>query len=96
MITFEDISKKFDGKTISSIESIAKSHDIKSAYNRKEFILTLYYLERTNRYKETTAYKNETFKQYISDKYKLSYPTYNKERFASLPPRKRLKNTESV
>jgi len=82
MITFEEISKKYDGKSLFSIEAAAKTYSKKADYNRKEFILSLYYLERTNRYKENPIYRDDTFKRYINDLFNLSYSTFQKERFA--------------
>jgi len=82
MITFEEIAQKYDGKSITTIESMIKTSSDKHSYHRKEFILALFYLERTNKYKENKTYKDETFKRYISDMFNLSYSGYNKERFA--------------
>jgi hypothetical protein len=82
MITFEEIAQKYDGKSITTIETMIKTSADKHSYHRKEFILALFYLERTNKYKENKTYKDETFKRYISDMFNLSYSGYNKERFA--------------
>lgn len=77
----EELKKKYDGKAIAEIESGCKKLVEKSVDNRKEFILGLYYLERTKRFKENKIYANSTFESYIRTMYNLRYNTYNKERF---------------
>ena len=73
---------KYDAKNIVEIEAECTGHIDKYAKNRMNFILTLYYLDRTNRYKDNPIYKNSTFESYIKSKFNLRYSTYDKERFA--------------
>jgi hypothetical protein len=78
----DTLKKQYDGQKINDIEStVTRYHDL-SAANRKDFILGLYYLDRTKRYKENKVYKNATFEKYIGNLYSLKRATYDKERFA--------------
>jgi len=77
----EELKKKYDGKPITEIETGCKKLAEKSSSNRKDFILGLYYLERTKRFKENPVYVHSTFEVYIRATYNLRYTTYNKERF---------------
>lgn len=81
-MTLEELKAKYDTEQISEIE-LSCQNNIKSiGENRKEFILKLYYLERTKRFKENKIYANSSFSIYINNVFNLRYSTYNKERFA--------------
>jgi hypothetical protein len=78
----DTLKKQYDGQKINDIEStVTMYHDL-SAANRKDFILGLYYLDRTKRFKENKVYRNATFEKYIGNLYSLKRATYDKERFA--------------
>lgn len=78
----ETLKHQYDDQPISNIETAFTRYRDLSAANRKDFILGLYYLERTNRFKENTLYKKATFERYIGDVFAMKYNTYNNERFA--------------
>jgi hypothetical protein len=77
----EDLKKKYDDKHINDIEQTCSKYSALSSKNRKDFILGLYYLERTKRFHENHVYASASFETYIRNSYNLRYTTYNKERF---------------
>lgn len=78
----DDLKKKYDSAAIGEIETKCEKFSRNAASNRKDLILTLYYLERTRRFRENPVYKSASFKVYLMDKHNLREWTYNKERFA--------------
>ena len=78
----EDLKKKYDSKPINEVESDCKKNADSASDNRKEFILGLYYLDRTKRYKENPVYAKSTLETYIRSMCNLRKATYEKERFA--------------
>lgn len=78
----EILKKKYRDKKLSEIESTVTDNLNKSVKHRKNFILALYYLDFTSRFKENLAYKKETFETYINDQFHLRLGTYHQERWA--------------
>lgn len=77
----EDLKKKYDDKSINDIEQTCTKYSALSSKNRKDFILGLFYLERTKRFHENHVYAASSFETYIRNSYNLRYTTYNNERF---------------
>jgi len=78
----EELKTQYDKVKVSAIEADCKNALSISALNRGDFILKLYYLETTKRFKENKVYKNDTFETYIMRLFNLRYSTFNRERFA--------------
>jgi hypothetical protein len=78
----EDLKKRFDSKAASDIENDALNFRQAATVNRREFILTLYYLKSTNRFQEISGYEKYTFERYIRERFALSLPSFERERFA--------------
>lgn len=78
----DTLKKQYDGQPIATIESDFIQYRDLAAANRKDFILGLYYLDRTKRFKENKLYKNSTFERYIGDVFSMKYHAYDKERFS--------------
>lgn len=78
------IKKKYDGMSLSGIETDITLKKESSLKSRKEFIEGLYYLETTKRFRDDKKYKNSQFSTYIMDKFQLRITTYHKEKFAFL------------
>lgn len=81
-MTFEKIEKKYKDSSLADIETKCDKFASVSTANRRDFILALYYLDRTKRFKENPVYFTSTFERYIYDRFHLRYSDYNKERFA--------------
>ncbi|GEM_PF-2613659 len=77
-----ELKRKLDPKKLNDIETDAKSYGKMASESRREFILSLWYLQFTNRFRENPVYKNETFGRYIFDLFNLRIHTYNQERMA--------------
>ena len=82
LVLIEELKQKYDKYNINLIEHECDQNIFVSGQNRMNFILKLYYLERTKRFHENKVYKNATFTEYIYNKFNLRYTTYDKERFA--------------
>lgn len=78
----DDLKKKYDRDPIEQLEKEAGRNLSASVKQRKVFILMLYYLDRTSRFRENPRFKKATFEEYISDMFRLRPTTYNKERMA--------------
>lgn len=78
----ESLKTLYDGKPLSEIQEQCERYKSLSQDNRKDFILTLYYLQRTNRFRENPIYAKATFEQFIGNCFNLRFATYNKERMA--------------
>lgn len=78
----EALKTIYDDQPIGDIQNRCSNYKAISNDNRKDFILCLYYLERTKRFKENKVYEKASFEKYISDCFNLRYTTYNKERMA--------------
>jgi hypothetical protein len=81
-MVLDNLKMKYDTVSIENLEEICKRFTTKAADYRSEFILSLYYLERTKRYKENPIYTKSSFEIYINNLFNLRYSTYKKERFA--------------
>lgn len=73
------LKKKFDHQKIKTIENSAKRSMGLAVKHRKAFIETLFYLERTRRFREIKGYENISFAEYISRRFNLSVGTYRSE-----------------
>jgi len=82
MTTLDDLRKRFDSRNLEDIESDAKSFGKMASESREEFILTLYYLQTTHRFRENPRYKNEPFARYIWEQFNLRPNTFEQERRA--------------
>ncbi len=82
MILLEELKSRYDSVNIGTIEEDCKNAKDISSLHRRDFILRLYYLERTSRFKENKVYENATFEKYIMNMFSLRYSMFNKERFA--------------
>lgn len=80
--TLDELRKVLDSKTISQIEDGAKEAMATSMATRREFIETMYYLERTGRWKENVRFREASFGTYLRDIYMLTIGTYDQERIA--------------
>lgn len=78
----DELKTKYSGKKISAIEKVADSAFSQSVEGRKSFILALYYLERTSRFKENKIYTKASFDSYIRDRFNLLPHNYHAERKA--------------
>ena len=78
----KELTTSLDGMDITRIEEYAESSLEQAVEGRKVFIETLFYLQRTNRFKENPRYKNSEFKDYLRDKFRLSPAAYHDERLA--------------
>lgn len=81
-MTKSEISNKYDGKSISEIEHLAKDASSASLDKHKEFISILFYLQDSKRFRENKAYKDSTFQRYVLDMYGMTMNSYNTYRFA--------------
>lgn len=82
MKTFKKLQEMYNPVSVGDLEKKAEKFMVDSVLSRKHFIEILFYLERTNRFKENRQFKNTTFKDYIKDRFYLRYGTYHKERIA--------------
>ena len=72
----EKLKEKYDGLTIGKVEKqVESSKNIYESTMRGMFA-TLYYLERTGRFKENRKYKKETFQTYLHDRFGIRPGTY--------------------
>ena len=78
----ETLKAQYRDKKLSEIEVIASNNLDQSVNNRRDFILALYYLQFTSRFRENKAYKNYTFETYINERFHLRLGTYNEKRWA--------------
>jgi len=81
-MNLDKLKTQYDGATILTIENMATTAANRALSHRKIFIEILFYLERTNRFRENKRFKKATFGQYISDLFYLRYGTYFVERNA--------------
>ena len=78
----DQLAKTYKDKSLKAVEDDARENQDKSMQHRRDFILALYYLQFTGRFRENLAYKKETFESYINDIFHLRIGTYNEERWA--------------
>ena len=76
MKSIKELKVKYDKQPITAIEKEAKSTQGRAKDVYSNFIEILFYLERTQRFKENSLYKKSTFNGYISFEYGLLYNTY--------------------
>lgn len=82
MRTIEELKKKYDNQPIKTIEKEAKSTQGQAKDVYSNFIEILFYLERTQRFKENHVYKKSNFQQYLSFEYGIRFTTYHEARLA--------------
>ena len=78
----EELKNRYREKKLSVIESFALQYRDQSIELRKDFIMALYYLQFTRRFRENPAYKKESFEAYVNDIFHLRIGTFNQERWA--------------
>lgn len=81
---FNKLEAKYKGMSVDVL--MEKAHQLKNASlgARKDFILLLYLLERTRRFRQVKGYEKMTFQRFISDQFHLTRGTYDHERLAFL------------
>lgn len=79
---YEEIKTKYDTLSVGDIEDRAHSNQAAAAIEYREFILTLYYLERTSRYRENKRYEHEPFERYLREQYNFQIGSYENARSA--------------
>ncbi len=83
-MTKEELKKKYDGKSLKEIEEAITGFKLASYENRQSFILALYYLCFTDRYREDKTYKKAEFNDYLFGRWVLRPTTYHNEKIACL------------
>lgn len=78
----DDLTKKYHRKSLKEIETSAIGNRDKSLEHRRDFILSMYYLKFTGRFREDLTYKKETFESYINERFNLRIGTYDQECWA--------------
>lgn len=82
MQTIKQLKAKYDKQTIKAIEKEAKATQGQAKDVYYNFIEILFYLERTQRFKENPLYKKSTFQQYLPFAYGIRFTTYHEARLA--------------
>jgi hypothetical protein len=77
---FENLKAKYDGQKIDVIEANASGAAATSLAARKEFIEALWYLQKTQRFRENADYKASTFERYLRDRFNITRAKYESER----------------
>ncbi len=67
----EQLKKKYDGKSLKEVEKSLDGFNTKSHENRKAFIMGLYYLKCSTRYKEDKRYKTTSFENYALERHNI-------------------------
>lgn len=78
MKEISELKKAFDPMKVPDIERLIESNKSASVECERKFILALYYLEHTSRFREIDRYKKATFGEYISDRYAINITTFKK------------------
>jgi hypothetical protein len=76
MRTYEELQKIYDKKKVSQIEAEAKETQGKSKDIYVVFLETLFYLERSHRFRENPTYTKSSFETYIQAEYGMSHRAY--------------------
>ena len=84
MTEYEKLKRKLTKKTIAEIENLCDKKSLLSAEYRKEFILSLHYLQSSGKYMDNPQFKKATFGTYLWQRYNLRDGAYNKEKWAYL------------
>jgi len=82
MQTIKQLKAKYDSQPIKAIEKEAKTTQVQAKDVYGNFVEILFYLERTQRFKENPLYKKSTFNGYLSFEYGLLYNSYHEKRLA--------------
>ena len=82
MKTIKQLKAKYDNQPIKAIEKEAKTTQGQAKDVYFGFIEILFYLERTQRFKENPLYKKSSFHQYLSFEYGVRFTTYHDTRLA--------------
>lgn len=78
------LKKKYDERGIEAVQNVALDQQSKSAESHAKFIETLFYLEKTKRFKEMPRYKDSDFSGYILEVYNMRDRSYRNKRWAVL------------
>lgn len=78
----EDLKKEYDNLDICTIENHAANCREHSRQQEKAFILRLFYLESTKRFRENPAFRKATWADYLQRKWNMSVNQYMKLRMA--------------
>jgi len=76
MITKEELKKRYDGKTITELETMAKSSHTAIRERQSDLVCVLYYLKASGRYKENRRYAKVTFWEYLEDVFSIRKNTF--------------------
>jgi len=82
MKTIKELKKKYDSMKIGEVEKKVKSVQDEAKGLYANFIELLFYLERTERFKDNHLYKKSTFKDYLSFEYGVRFKAYHQKRLA--------------
>ena len=82
MNLLDQLKEKLGNKPINTIVNEAKKFQTDSSNARKEFIMMLFYLQKTYRYREYKTYQKETFETFIKNVFNLNKTAYFDERYA--------------
>jgi hypothetical protein len=81
MTTLDKLKKKYAGKNLKTMEILADKKATSSLNARKEFIMILFFLERTNMFRKG-QFKKSSFKEYLAARFNMAKTKYDKERKA--------------
>lgn len=82
MKTIEQLKKQYNPKPIKEIENEAKKSQAQAKQLQEKMIEILFYLERTQRFKENPVYQKSTFREYLSFEFGMRFSTYHETRLA--------------
>lgn len=77
-----ELKTRYDNDSVSSIERNVKNGITKYQESRAIVIQTLWYLQKTNRFRENSKYEQSTFETYIKNEFNISPSQYRAERWA--------------
>lgn len=78
----EELKIRYDKQTIDDIEKDITTNKETSVKAEKAFIMRLYYLESTKRFRENRDYQRAEFKEYVDRKWGMTYNQYFNLRMA--------------
>ncbi|MCK5608681.1 hypothetical protein KAR91_42785 [Candidatus Pacearchaeota archaeon] len=87
----EQLEKMYSKKSLTELVKIANSHKANRDNHDEQFIMVLFYLEFSKRFREDPTYKNSSFFVFIKDKFMLLHNTYLQKRisYATFPEESR-------
>ena len=75
----EQLKKKYANKSLKEVEKSLDGFNAKSHESRKSFILGLYYLKCSTRYKEDKRYKTTSFENYALERHNIGERRFRDE-----------------